>query len=414
MTSIPRYFMSLMVFIAGANSCIAKTIYIGKDKANKTIAKGIERSSNGDTLIITSGVYKEYDLKIGKSLTIIGKGKVIIDGINKGYIFNIQADNVVIKKLSLKNVGSSFTKDFAAIHLYKCNHFIIEENILTNVFFGILVEKSKNGIIRNNIISSNAKAEYNSGNGIHLWYSKYVEIENNNLHHLRDGIYLEFVTGCTISKNLSFDNIRYGLHFMFSDTNTYTSNVFSNNGAGVAVMFSKFITMNKNEFRDNWGTAAYGLLLKEIYDSDISLNNFNKNTVGIYAEGTTRVNYTRNDFSRNGWAIKLSGSSYDNVFYHNNFLHNSFDISYKSRQNSNQFDFNYWSSYSGYDLDKNGIGDVPYRPVKLFSYIVNKTPETIVLLRSLFVDLINFSEKVSPVFTPDNLLDNSPLMKPSK
>ena len=79
--------------------------------------------------------------------------------------------------------------------------------------------------------------------------------------------------------------------------------------------------------------------------------------------------------------------------------------------NDNKFDNNYWSSYTGYDLDKDGIGDVPYRPVKLFSYIVNQTPETIVLLRSLFIDILNFSEKVSPVFTPDHLVDASPKMK---
>jgi len=47
----------------------------------------------------------------------------------------------------------------------------------------------------------------------------------------------------------------------------------------------------------------------------------------------------------------------------------------------------------------------------LFSYITNRSPEAIVLLRSLFVDIINFSEKVSPVFTPDNLMDPNPLMK---
>ncbi len=82
--------------------------------------------------------------------------------------------------------------------------------------------------------------------------------------------------------------------------------------------------------------------------------------------------------------------------------------------NGNIFDQNYWSEYAGYDLDKNNVGDVPYRPVKLFSYVVNKTPETIILLRSLFVDIINFSEKVSPIMTPDNLKDNRPLMKPVK
>ena len=82
--------------------------------------------------------------------------------------------------------------------------------------------------------------------------------------------------------------------------------------------------------------------------------------------------------------------------------------------NDNYFDKNYWSSYTGYDLDKDGIGDVPYRPVKLFSYIVNRTPEAIILLRSLFIDIIDFSEKVSPVFTPDELVDKNPLMKRKK
>ena len=121
-----------------------------------------------------------------------------------------------------------------------------------------------------------------------------------------------------------------------------------------------------------------------------------------------------NDFISNGWAIKVRGACYANSFKENNFLYNSFDISYNSNINDNEFDNNYWSNYTGYDLNKDGIGDVPYRPVKLFSYIVNRTPETIILLRSLFIDIIDFSEKVSPVFTPDNLVDENPKMKPIK
>jgi nitrous oxidase accessory protein len=121
--------------------------------------------------------------------------------------------------------------------------------------------------------------------------------------------------------------------------------------------------------------------------------------------------YNNNDFISNGYAIKVLGACYSNTFSNNNFLYNSFDISYNSKINDNEFENNYWSSYAGYDLDKDGIGDVPYRPVKLFSYIVNRTPETIILMRSLFIDIIDFSEKVSPVFTPDNLLDNRPQMK---
>ena len=107
----------------------------------------------------------------------------------------------------------------------------------------------------------------------------------------------------------------------------------------------------------------------------------------------------------------MRGACYENKFLENNFLYNSFDVSYNSKLNDNLFLNNYWSSYTGYDLDEDGFGDVPYRPVKLFSYIVNRTPETIILMRSLFVDIIDFSEKVSPVFTPDNLVDKAPLMR---
>jgi nitrous oxidase accessory protein len=176
-------------------------------------------------------------------------------------------------------------------------------------------------------------------------------------------------------------------------------------------MFSKRIKMYKNIFKENWGTASYGLLLKEINDAEISGNTFEENTIGINVEGSNRITYKNNNFINNGWAIKVNGACYTNHFIENNFLYNSFDIAYNSKVNDNVFDRNYWSNYTGYDLDKNGVGDVPYRPVKLFSYIVNRTPETIILLRSMFIDIIDFSEKVSPVFTPDNLMDNNPLIK---
>jgi len=169
--------------------------------------------------------------------------------------------------------------------------------------------------------------------------------------------------------------------------------------------------MHHNRFTENWGGASYGLLLKEIYDAEIYDNDFSSNTIAINTEGCTRINYKDNNFENNGWAIKVVGACYENIFKNNNFLYNSFDLSYTSKLNSNSFNGNYWSSNTAYDLDKNGVGDIPFRPVKLFTYVVNKTPESIVLLRSLFIDILNFSEKVSPIFTPDEIKDNVPLMK---
>ena len=401
-----------LLFILSFTGLDAGNIEVCSSCNTSTISEAIEKVEAGDTIYIQKGTYKEFNLHITKPLTIIGKNYPVIDGEDQGEIITIEADNVTIDGLKIINVGTSYTTDYAAVRVVKSENFLIQNLQLEKLFFGIYLEKARKGKVINNTILGDAVEEFSSGNGIQLWYCKDIEVTGNSIKKVRDGIYLEFSDDILIKENLSQDNLRYGLHFMFSNNDSYENNIFDNNGAGVAVMFSKFITMKGNIFRRNWGTASFGLLLKEINDSEISNNKFEENTVGINIEGSNRINYKDNDFRNNGWAVKVRGACYSNIFTSNNFLNNSFDISYNSKLNDNSFDGNYWSSYTGYDLNKDGLGDVPYRPVKLFSYIVNRTPETIILLRSLFIDIIDFSEKVSPVFTPDNLMDENPLLKP--
>ncbi len=406
------FYIIVILLIFSPSALFAQNIEVCASCEITTLTEAIENARDLDTIFVKKGTYKEYNIGITKSLTIIGEEDAIIDGENNGEIITIQADNVTIDGLTIVNVGTSYTTDFAAVRIVKSENFLIQNLKLKRLFFGIYLEKARNGKVINNTIIGDAKEEFSSGNGIQLWYCKNVDVRGNSIHKVRDGIYLEFSDEINISNNISSDNLRYGLHFMFSNNDIYNNNLFENNGAGVAVMFSKFITMNGNTFRKNWGPASFGLLLKEINDSEITNNLFEENTVGINIEGSNRMNYENNDFRNNGWAVKVRGACYSNAFKKNNFLNNSFDISYNSKLNDNSFDRNYWSSYTGYDLNRDGIGDVPYRPVKLFSYIVNRTPETIILLRSLFIDIIDFSEKVSPVFTPDNLMDENPLLKP--
>ena len=408
-----KFPVSILLFLLlSFHNVKANTLEVCGGCKYTSIKKAINAAAPGDTIVIKPGNYNEYNLHITKPLSIIGEGYPVIDGQDQGEIITIEADNVTVDGLKIINVGTSYTTDFAAVRVVKSEHFLIQNLQLEKLFFGIYLEKARNGKVINNTIKGDAVEEFSSGNGIQLWYCNDIEVVGNKIRKVRDGIYLEFSDGILIKDNTSKNNLRYGLHFMFSNNDIYENNIFENNGAGVAVMFSKFITMNGNIFRKNWGTASFGLLLKEINDSEISNNKFEENTVGINIEGSNRINYTNNDFRNNGWAVKVRGACYSNIFKNNNFFNNSFDISYNSKLNDNSFDRNYWSSYTGYDLNRDGIGDVPYRPVKLFSYIVNRTPETIILLRSLFIDIIDFSEKVSPVFTPDNLMDEHPLLKP--
>jgi nitrous oxidase accessory protein len=335
-----RHFLILLGVIIGTsvtNFSMAEVIDVCASCQIITISQAVTNAAAHDTIRVQSGTYFESMLEIDKPLVLLGIDKPVIDGQFKAGILEIKADSVTLSGFIIQNVGLSYTKDYAAVHLYRSDYFVLENNELSNVFFGMLIEKSHYGIVRNNVITSNAETEFSSGNGIHLWHCSNVSISGNRVSNLRDGIYLEFVTESQIQNNYSKDNLRYGLHFMFSDHDDYYDNEFINNGAGVAVMFSKNIEMTKNIFENNWGTASYGLLLKEIYDGEISGNLFTHNTIGIYAESANRLLIKDNDLKGNGWALKIMGSCMDNTFTQNNFFTNTFDLTTNSKAYHNSY-----------------------------------------------------------------------------
>src|SRR6187402_1580076 len=84
-------------------------------------------------------------------------------------------------------------------------------------------------LISNNIVKGTPKTEQTSGNAIHLWKCDNMVVEDNDVQGHRDGIYFEFVTHSYIFGNKSHNNIRYGLHFMFSNNDSYLENIFTEN-----------------------------------------------------------------------------------------------------------------------------------------------------------------------------------------
>ncbi len=406
MNSIIRFILLITVFPVFAN-----THFVGKRYKNLSIQKTINTAKNGDTIVVENGIYKEGNIVINKSITLIGKNYPVLDGQKKHEVVSIKASNVTIEGFKVQHSGFATLDDPGGIKVYNSNHVTIQNNILDDNFFGIYIQYGKYCIIRNNKIKAYGIEEQQIGNGIHCWKSDSLLIIGNQISGHRDGIYFEFVTGSTIWRNTSTSNIRYGLHFMFSNDDAYICNIFKNNGAGVAVMFTKRVKMYNNFFDENWGDAAYGLLLKEISDSYISGNHFTNNTSGIYMEGTNRILVEKNIFKSNGWGMKIQASCMDNEIRTNNFTGNTFDISTNGTLVLNTFNSNYWDKYEGYDLDKNGIGDLPYHPLSLFSVIVEMNPPAMLLFRSFMVTLLDKSERIIPSLTPDNFIDNLPLMR---
>lgn len=387
-----------------------ESFHVGNGNAFTTITAALQVAQDGDSVIVHGGMYKEGNIVVARSISLIGLNRPVLDGQLKYEVVSIKASHVLFTGFKVQHSGYASLDDPGGIKVYDSQYVNIIDNELVDNFFGIYLQYSKHCIVKGNKIVASGVEEQQIGNGIHCWKSDSLQIVANTISGHRDGIYFEFVKGSIIWRNISTNNIRYGLHFMFSNDDAYITNLFRNNGAGVAVMFTKNVKMFNNTFEDSWGDAAHGMLLKEISDSYIFNNRFTGNTSGIYMEGTNRIIVEKNIFQDNGWGMKIQASCMDNTIRNNNFINNTFDISTNGSLVLNTFDGNYWDEYEGYDLDKDNVGDVPFRPLSLFSVLVEKNPPTMLLYRSFIVSLLDRSEKIIPTLTPDNFIDEVPLM----
>jgi len=402
----------VIVFLLITLTGFGKTIKVGGRESIKSIKAAIALAEPGDTVLIRAGVYREGNIILQKSIVLMGEGYPVLDGENKFETLTVHTRNAVIQGLKFIDTGIGSIEDKAAIKILESSDLRILNNRFENAFFGIYLANSSHVWIENNELKSEAEAEHQIGNGIHLWQCNHITIHANKIKGHRDGIYFEFVTNSLITNNYSEGNMRYGLHFMFSNNDEYRDNTFINNGAGVAVMYTKGVKMINNHFLHNWGSSAYGLLLKDIRDSFVSGNEFEENSVGIFMEGSSRNEIKENTFVRNGYAFKLQASCDDNVISQNNFQQNTFDLVTNGSLVLNRIESNYWDRYEGYDLDRNQVGDVPYRPISMYGMIVERMPTAVLLWRSFLVFLLDRAEKAIPVITPENLKDNLPAMRP--
>ena len=401
----------ILLLLTTIVSAEAKTILVGKTRAVKTVQGGIDMAAVGDTVLVDPGVYKERNILLQKSIVLKGIGHPVLDGENKYEILSVKTSNATVDGFRLQHSGRSEMRDMGAFNIYDSYRVTAINNILDDTNFGFYIQNSRSCTIKNNSITAYGTNEVQSGNGINAWRSDSLLIIGNNIRGHRDGLYFEFVTNSLVWRNVSTKNIRYGIHFMFSHHDTYIGNVFEENESGVAVMYTNHIYMYNNHFLNNWGDAAYGILLKDITDSVISGNHFTKNTVGIHMEGCSRIDLYKNAFYDNGWAVKIQASCDNNDFTRNNFTGNTFDIGTNGSLVLNTFNGNYWDKYEGYDLNRDQTGDVSYHPVSMYSMIIDSNPAALVLFRSLIVSLLDESEKILPGVTPEDLKDKRPLMK---
>jgi nitrous oxidase accessory protein len=372
----------------------------------------LQIASPGDTILIEEGEYVE-NLVIEKSLTLKGINYPTIRGGFTSNVILIKANNTIIEGLIVSESGTRLMEDFACIRV-DADSATLRKNIITKPLHGIYVKGGSNVTITGNRIEGRLDLiPEDRGNGIHLWNSGHNLLMSNNVSDVRDGIYFSFAHHTKVSDN-HIHKVRYGLHYMYSDDNIFTNNIFENNVAGAALMYSQNIEFYKNIFARCRGFRAYGILFQSMDESKAHHNLIIDNSRGLFFDNCNSNQFTNNDVVDNDLALQIMGNGENNSIVLNNFVNNLgslvMDVKKTSTFWGDKSGGNYWTSYKGYDLDGDGIGDIPHTIQNVFQLLESDIPEIRFYLNSPSAEILEIAERSLPILELGLEKDDAPMM----
>ncbi|WP_123401855.1 nitrous oxide reductase family maturation protein NosD [Inmirania thermothiophila] len=392
------------------------------------LAEALAEARDGDVLRLAPGVHRG-GVVVGRAVTLEGLPGAVVDGGGAGDVIRVRAAGVTIRNLEIRNSGKSLTKQHAGIFAERSAAGLrVLGNRFENNLFGIWVHAAAGPVIRGNRIHGAARLRsQDRGNGIHLFNVTDGVVEDNEIWGTRDGVYLDNTRGTRIARNRMHD-LRFGVHYMYSQHNRLEGNRTTRTRCGYALMQSDHLTVVGNVSEDD---ENYGILMNYINYSEIRGNVVRRVRRGrdpgagaavAGAEGKALFIYNSvynrivdNVFADSEIGVHITAGSEDNVFAGNVFSGNRRQVKYvatRPQEWSEGGRGNYWSDYLGWDLDGDGIGEVPHEPNDGVDLILWRYPLARVFMHSPAVEVLRWAQRVFPVLRPPGVRDSHPLVQP--
>lgn len=381
-------------------------------EAGGSLAAALSRAEPGDTIHLEPGDH-HGNFTIDVPVTLTGGGVARILGGYEGTVVHITAPGTVLEGLEIAEAGPHLTKDMAVV-LIEADDVTVRACRIRESLHGIYVKGGSRARLLDNTVEGRLELiESDRGNGIHLWNSHENRIFGNEIFNVRDGIYFSFANETAIGGNHIHD-VRYGLHYMYSNDNVFTDNLFEHNVAGAAIMYSERITFSRNTFARCRGFRAYGILLQSTSEVISRENLILDNSRGIFMNNTDASLFEGNDIADNDLAVQLNGGCDGNRFSGNNFIGNLtellLDVSDIETRWAGDDGGNHWSAYRGYDLDRDGLGDVPFGIQNVFQVLESDVPEVRFYLLSPAAEVLKAAEDALPILRLGDARDPAPRM----
>jgi len=370
----------------------------------------IDQASPGDSLILQAGVHPG-PIVIDRPLRLLSKSAGIIDGRGRGRVVTIAAPDVTLRGVTIRNSGDSLaTEDSGIFVTQEGDRALVEQNFLDGNLIGVYLKGPEDARVSNNTIIGSRNPHVNDrGNGVQLWNTPGSIVEGNDISFGRDGIFVTTSRNNIFRAN-RFQDLRFAVHYMYTNNSTVQDNVSRGNHVGYALMYSNQLIV-RNNLSDH--DRDRGLFLNYANESAISDNRIAGAEKCLFIYNANMNQISDNHFSRCDIGIHFTAGSEGNDVHGNAFVENRTQVKYVGTRYiewSLEGRGNYWSDNPAFDLDDNGVADQPYRPNGLVDQLVWRHPLAKLLLNSPAMQVLRWAQSEFPSLHPGGVTDSAPLM----
>lgn len=372
----------------------------------------IHSAMPGDIIRLSSGVYKGKFF-IDKPLTLEGPldRSAIVEGVREGRTLAVEAEDVVVRHLTVTKSGLSLPEMDAGIFLdKKAKRALIEENDILENSVGVYVWGAEGAIVQKNRIVGDKELRVNErGNGVTVWNAPGAKILDNDISYGRDGIFSN-TSIRNVFKGNKFEHLRYGVHYMYTNDSEVSHNISLNNEIGYALMFSERLLVTDNIAT---GNKAQGIMVNYTNNSKIMGNVVLGAEKCLFAYNANQNFIQHNHFQDCEIGIHYTAVGDRNHISYNAFVNNQTQVKYVGTRYiewSHDKKGNFWSDNSAFDLDANGIADTAYRPNGIIDQVVWRAPAARLLLNSPAVSVVKWAQTQFPSILPGGVVDSYPLI----
>jgi nitrous oxidase accessory protein len=331
----------------------------------------------GARLCLAPGRYAG-PIAIARDAIVWGPRDATIERPGGGTVVEVGADATLLGT-TVSGRGGVFDHADAAVKITG-DGARVEGVSIVDAVFGITAERVARATITGNVVDGGTDGAIGlRGDPIRLWETQGSTITGNTVHGGRD-VVVWYSSGNRIEDN-RIEDARYGTHLMYSHHNRVARNVYASDVVGVFVMYSHDVLLADNVVRDAGGAAGMGIGLKDSGDVSVHGDAFVHDHTGLYLDQTPlqkgdTLDARGNLFGRCDVAVLFHSSGHRDTLDDNDFLDDAATVQVDGGGDASDVAWsgNYFDDYTGYDLDGDGTGDVPYELRSLAVDLTDRTP----------------------------------------